>query len=1274
MVLLCLGVGAWFGLRWLQAEGVRELSRPRTIGPVQLFPEGFRSEGWLRYHWDRLRIVFPGGQVTLVKPELTLRLATTQPFYEHLRLRMNTCILQLDLKKSPPKTASDSLPSYVFPEFSIPVKVLLQADHFSVHIPQQGSWYSDSLILRNPDRHSVFLQFQEARGKFLAYPVHAQFSFRWPGKFVEAEASLQSEQDTIELFAEASKQKLDDASAVLSVKSQSPQEWIPLSLPESTPTLHNLQLQGNAHLQLSPLQIQWQAEARLDLGALPKLPPGTVRLKASGDHRGNVKSDIDWTGSHAEHIQGKLSLDENRRVELQAEIENTYIDIGSRRLNADGRIERAVLFQDTAEIELVTQSGSRVRAKILNLKDPFIQLQANVSPTEPWAISWCDSNLQIGTPATIEGEFHHGILTANVRAAVPFAYKASAERFETDLTLSAKGVYFDNGSFITRGVEHRFLGEVVWDEASQPHFQFEILQDSGGVVKVYGDFDGHISLNISQIPTWKLPLADTGLFRGIHAVVTGNWEHRFEEQNGVLRLSVETSYKDLPIHVQVLARQNLDSLILENMNVETSENRLQANALALLDSTAEIPVVLQRAALQTQGFSLPALLKGIGDSSLAEATLHGDFSWDIHTGFLGKFTIPEIALRSVNPGFLRVQRFQLLGSGDQLQASARVRLGPDGVWDSETEINLKGVLSPHKGLAAAIVADNGGVLWLEGILDSNYIWKGDAHLEGLWYLPGGIGEVQATQFSSHLEVNPSQGLAGIKADFSLDTAYFVSSGFSAPISAQGKLDSANLFLDRITILGKDSSRIDGNFAMNLEKKELLQLKFLSQAFHLEFAGTHHIYLHDFSGEAIKKDHEMQVSILLPKGEYKMHSKTLGDAYGKFDANILYRQPIQDDSTDHVRKNARIEGRVQVERFTFDKTITIETSQIGKLLQKATGSLKSFGQKGSAKERRGSEPVKKSAPTELDIRILDPGKDSLLIRTTVAQFPFTLDVQLQGTTEDPLLNGDINAVGKGYLGFETLADFELQSLRIWWQDTPPKKGQVDLLATTEIPYCEENDEGRIETCPVLLNVNGPLTEPNPQPSANCAVESSPAQIYYAVLILGCFPSEHSSTFDAYGAGGKLVGMLASKQTNAWLGGDYVGNIGLKWRFDDPNSMDQRDSNYIRIPVKLDRWVKNLSFVVGYSKDLSQNPRYDQSYEAGLKYSMPVLDSGENIPNHVDPTLDFSGSLIQRRYQATLDGGSQESRLEKNIGVAYSWRFWDYCLFGFGMCPDSMGRKP
>jgi hypothetical protein len=157
-------------------------------------------------------------------------------------------------------------------------------------------------------------------------------------------------------------------------------------------------------------------------------------------------------------------------------------------------------------------------------------------------------------------------------------------------------------------------------------------------------------------------------------------------------------------------------------------------------------------------------------------------------------------------------------------------------------------------------------------------------------------------------------------------------------------------------------------------------------------------------------------------------------------------------------------------------------------------------------------------------------------------------------------------------------------------------------------------------------------------------------------------------------GKIIGGVLTSTANKTLGGDYVGDIDMKLRFFSDSPTQEKDSSYLRIPISLDRWIKDLSLVFGYTQDQSENPTYDQALEAGLNYTIPVFDeSDKKQPNHYDPKLDFSGSFISRRYVTALETDANENRIEKNIGFHYTYSFWAPCLLGLGNCPASKETK-
>ena len=193
-----------------------------------------------------------------------------------------------------------------------------------------------------------------------------------------------------------------------------------------------------------------------------------------------------------------------------------------------------------------------------------------------------------------------------------------------------------------------------------------------------------------------------------------------------------------------------------------------------------------------------------------------------------------------------------------------------------------------------------------------------------------------------------------------------------------------------------------------------------------------------------------------------------------------------------------------------------------------------------------------------------------------------------------------------------------------------------------------------------------------PSANCGVDDSPASLYYSVL-LGCMSEEENSSIDRNKVAGKLIGSVRTTTANKTLGGEYVGDIDMKLKLFDEETISEKDSSYLMIPISLDRWVKDLSFVFGYKQDQSETPTYDRALEAGITYTIPAFSEDDKTknPEHYNPKLDFGANLISKNYITTTD--EDENRLEKNVGFNYSYKFWSPRFFGFNKTAEEKKKE-
>jgi hypothetical protein len=311
-------------------------------------------------------------------------------------------------------------------------------------------------------------------------------------------------------------------------------------------------------------------------------------------------------------------------------------------------------------------------------------------------------------------------------------------------------------------------------------------------------------------------------------------------------------------------------------------------------------------------------------------------------------------------------------------------------------------------------------------------------------------------------------------------------------------------------------------------------------------------------------------------------------------------------------------------------------------------------------------ISTASPINLMVHVNDSQRDSIAIVTPFATFPFTFDFWVLGNTNRPLLRGDVINSNTGFIGVQELYEFNLNSFSISWMDVPWQQGVVEVSSTQELPYCDDSGDKEGETCPINFDITGTITNPQPTPSSNCGTESSAAATYYNI-ILGCIADNNDESTDWNKIAGKAIGKVLSTTANKALGSEYIGDIDMKVMLFSNNTTSDKDSSYFKIPISLDRWVKDLSLIFGYTQDQSENPTYDQALQFGVNYTLPVFkDKQFSHKNHINPSLNLNGLLISKQYYTNTGAAGNENRLEKNVGFNYSYRFWNPCLLGIGRC--------
>ncbi|MDR2732520.1 MAG: translocation/assembly module TamB, partial [Fibromonadaceae bacterium] len=443
------------------------------------------------------------------------------------------------------------------------------------------------------------------------------------------------------------------------------------------------------------------------------------------------------------------------------------------------------------------------------------------------------------------------------------------------------------------------------------------------------------------------------------------------------------------------------------------------------------------------------------------------------------------------------------------------------------------------------------------------------------------------------------------------------------------------------------------------------LSFNTEQFTLSLLDEHWIKIRNGSGKTKLDTSGITILAELPSISYRMESSEYGTAIANLKGQAAYRFPFQ---TGQSQTNPSITGNFEISKTSYKKMLDImpDPLHLDRTLKSISRFLTSL-----TKEKRVNTTEKQamtSRPTTLNIKVQTSGMETATVSSNLAEFAFVVNMSVLGTTRNILLSGDVNAVGNGKIGYNGLTMFDLSFLRIYWRDTPIKQGIIELRAANDYPRCFRDENSKEETCTVFVNVTGPISQLNMQPSTSCSnVEASPALIYYSML-LGCISEnyENGANIDY----NRLLGKAISYTINRNFGGNVIGDIDFKWQVFNNEDPTGQDTNYVRIPVSLSRWVPNLEAIFGYTSDQSNDPRYDESYEIGLRYTLPIFDSTDISWNLIDPSLDISTGLVARKYHSPIDGGSHdEARLEKNIGLVYRHKFWNQCILGLGNCKIS-----
>jgi len=1270
LLIALLPIFMFIGYEKAKKKLIFILSNPIELGNVMIIPQDFQSETILNLKWKSIKVIIDSTNLFFESPKISL-----YPMLGANKELLNISIDSIYASINPQTTNEEAKTSnehISHPDIQLPFRILLRVNKIATDIKDVGSWRLDSLFAVKSARHKrLYMKANNINGTYIAKSLFLNADYRWGEIFSDASVSISDRKsDSLAITLNAPRMRLEDLSAEINANVADLPFWLKDKWPKEAPLIGKIVLNSNASINALHNKADFNLSLQTQIGEFWQLPAFNTTITASGNVLGISQSEISLKGKNGESIKIKGNINKDLDGNAELDIEGINLTLGPETLPADAKFHRITKKGNSISTNFTTNAGSNFVARINDLNEPVIIFSADIVPKEPWAVQWTGEMVKLENPTILTGSFafKNVLLKANLKTKVPFAYYAAADELDVDLWLNSEGIHFPQGTIKRGGYRSNFTGEVMW---SKELFSFKLHQSNGGSAEIHGTFEPKIELSLQNLNSLELPYAEPDMLKGYSGFISGNLNHDFENRRGKASVSLSTEIKNYKINAKSDIEMNGDYLTMKNFELEQNERKIEGHLSALLPNETRKNMEIQQAGINVPSMDMVSILAIFKDSTLLSGIATGNLEYDKNTGLAGGFALSKIALRGLDSSIVSFPNLKLEAFRYSAKISAPILL-TEGLWNGNLELNINNIGQqsdlPIFVSYAANNIDNAGSLKFEGLVnkDTQKI-SGNIQVLGDWFLPNGVGEVKNTNIS--MSVKSSLGkniLDSLTANFNTKRNFYEMGIFRIPFTFEGHIKKGIVSVDSAFIYGEQDEKITAKLQFDLNNASLKEFSFYTEQFTLFLLNEHQIKIKNGTGKTKIDPAGVTVFAELPSISYRMESEEYGTASATLKGNAAYHYPFQIEQT---QTNSSITGSFEISKASYRKNMDLMPDPMH--LDRTLKTINKF-RESLAREKRVNTTemhAMTSRPTTLNIKLQTSGIDAATISSNLAIFAFVVNVSVLGTTRNILLSGDINAVGDGQIGYKGLTMFDLSRLRLYWRNTPIKQGVIDLQASNNYPFCVSDENSNEKNCTIYMNVTGPFAKLNMQPTANCDIEASTALIYYSML-LGCISEDYTSgaIVDRNKVAGKLLGKLMSSTINKGLGGNVVGNIDLKMRiFDEKNSTEQ-DTNYIRVPISLSRWVSNLEAVLGFTStnEESSNRSYDKSYEAGLRYSLPIFDSTDITRNFIEPSLDLNANLVARQYLPGENSTDDETRLEKNVGLLYSHKFWDPCILGIGRC--------
>ena len=1247
------------------------LSTPHTFGNLTITPYGHRQNNLLEHFYDSIHVQQGESSYMIRGPHLDIT-----PFGDNRGILLEANEVSANFVAEPDTTskAKDTKPAKAleaieFPDnIRVPFPARVRVGKLDFNMGDMG-WSAQNIDVQNVDEKIVTVSADSIKGDYVKDPASLQLEADFTNKNLIVNGKIKTQNDYINLTASAPKKDLTQLKASTNVNVKEPLKWVPMKLSKAIPAITNLNLNGNVSTSLTKKSLQYNFTLKTHIGEYWPFLPLDATIKVNGTPKQtNIETNFRNNEGGSMSLDG--TIDDKLDFDFSGEIANMSAMYGPQMMPMDMDIQSITKTGDNIDASIETREGSIIKAHVKTKDSLKVFFAANLSAMEPWALDWVRGNVEIGKNPKIIGSFQNNKLRAYVKIdSIINAYhlKADSLRLQLVLDLGRGFIDFPKATIYTPNEEFSITGDVDYHEPTL-RTSWHLKQKNGGSASTTVHVGDSLMIwaeadhaELSTIPFSDIEISDQ--FKGS---VTGSIAYNLDSRVGEAELDIDGNVEPFIVHGHTKIRESGDTIVIDTAVFMHNSNKVAMEGTFVLPNdsnpnfkpTAMLPIQILHAWTSAEDFNLPILLEPLGDTTLASGSFNGEISFKEESGLQGNIDFKNLKFNNIPPELLKIQQMNVSARKNKIELVTDFEI-MNGTWTGNTNIVVDDIFEPTRKVKLTYLSPNSGYIKSEGILNNDLDFLGTINLGGMWLIPETRAEIARTDLKIDVQATLREGLKGIKAQIWSDSTILKYSTFpnDFPIRLRGDLKDGMLEINEISTQNEFGDLLIATLLYDLQQMRLEAIDISTEKYTLEM-DSHMLTLRNVTSHLEDSEEQMSIVTSIPSIQYKFNDETFGTAnlIGKSDItlNIPHTQERQ-------IKNKSISGNLTIDKLVYRKDLDIEItpSSLDKLLSMLNNAIANLRNKEKTEAK-----ISVSSPIDLSFHVSDSQRDSVEVISPFASFPLTLDIWVLGTTNRPLLRGDITNADNGFIGVKDIYEFDLNAFNISWNDVPWQHGIIDVSSTQELPYCTETEEKEKETCPVNLDIQGTITNPQPIPSSNCGTESTAADTYRNIF-LGCVATESGVSADWNKLAGKAIGKFISSTANKTLGGDYIGDIDMKVMLFD-NSGNDKDSSYVKVPISLDRWVKNLSLIFGYTQDQSQSPTYDQALQFGASYTLPVFQDKEySHKNHFSPSLSLNGQIVRKQYQFST-GEDNDSRIEKNIGVNYTYKFWNPCILGLGHC--------